>query len=300
MSLTSITKMTNQYKTQGHRKEVLIALRWQAAILGGGILYFILEYLFGHVLDIAAIRVIFFAGFISLLLTLTYLFVRRFNKYLPLSEHLILSYNLSFKILFIAVALLIFIIVIMNIDINLVSGYSKLKAYIIYLSSNSFNFPIRSMLGFVILFEGYLRVLPLLAVKRFNFYYAKTLIGISLCGQKEDEVKRIKHFLMGIDSYRKYLRNRLNLDIDSAKLYPKITALVSQDRNTLIKSMYEAFSEDADKLKPIVCLTTFLKCPPEEILVKEHTKDKIKQLIILFIPIITVIISLFNLVLRNI
>lgn len=287
--------MTNQYKTQSHRKEVLIALRWQAAILGGGILYFILEYLFGHVIDIAVIRVIFFTGFASLLVILTYLLVRRFNKYLPLSEHLILSYNLSFKILFIAVTLLIFIIVISNIDINLVSGYSKLKGYIKYLSSDSFNFPIRSMLAFVILFEGYLHVLPLLAVKRFNFYYAKTLVGISLCGQKEDEVKRIKNLLVGIDSYRKYLRNRLNLDIDITKAYPKITALVSEDRNALIESMHEAFSEDADKLKPIVCLTTFLKCPPEAILIKEHTSDKIKQLSLLFIPIITVMISILNL-----
>jgi hypothetical protein len=295
MSLTSITKMTNQYKTQSHRKEVLIALRWQAAILGGSILYFILEYLFGYVIQIAIIRVIFFTGFASLLVILTYLLVRRFNKYLPLSEHLILSYNLSFKILFIAVTLLIFFVVISNIDINLVSGYSKLKGYIKYLSSDSFSFPIRSMLAFVILFEGYLRVLPLLAVKRFNFYHAKTLVGFSLYGQKEDEVKRIKHLLVGIDSYRKYLRYRLNLDIDSAKLYPKITALDSKDRNALIKSMYEAFSEDADKLKPIVCLTTSLNLPPEEIVVKEHTRDKIKQLSLLFIPIITVMISLFNL-----
>lgn len=290
--------MTNQYNTQSHSKEVLIALRWQAAILGGGILYFIVEDLFGRVLEIEAIRVIFFIGFASLLIVLTYLLVRRFKRYLLLSEHLILSYNLSFKILFIAVALLILVIVITNIDISLVSGYSKLNAYIIYLSSDSFNISLRSMLAFVILFEGYLHILPLLAVKRFSFYYAKTLIANSLHGQGEDEVKRLKHLLMGIGSYRKYLRNRLNLDIDSARLYPKITALAPEDRSALIKSMYEAFSEDADKLKPIVCLTTFLKLPPEELLIKEQTRDKLKQLSLLFIPIITVIIGLVTQIFR--
>ena len=290
--------MNSQYKTQSHRKEVLIALRWQAAIIGGSILYFILEYLFGYVIHIVAIRVIFFFGFAGVLVALTYLLIRRFNKYLPLSEHLIISYNLSFKILFIAVALLIFFMVTSSIDIKVLGDYPKLKGYIKYLSSDPFKFPIRSMLAFIIVFEAYLRVVPLIAVKRFNFYYAKTLVGISLYGQKEDEVKRIKHLLVGIDSYRKYLRNRLGLDIDSAKVYPKITTLVPEDRNALIKSMYEAFSQDADKLKPIVCLTTFLNISSAEILIKEHARDKIKQLSLLLIPIVTVMISIFNLVLR--
>ena len=289
--------MTNQY--QSHSNEVLIALRWQAAILGASIVYFILEYLFGYVIDIAVLRVIFFTGFTGILIALTYLLVRRFKKYLPLSEHLILSFNLSFRILFIAVALLIFFTVIPNIAINLGGAHPKLDGYIKFISSDSFGFPIRSMLTFIIIFEVYLRVLPSLAVKRFNFYYAKALVANSLYEQKENEVKKIKHLLLGLDSYRKYLRNRLNLDINSPKVYPKITALVSEDRNALIKSMYEAFSEDTDKLKPVICLTTLLNIPAEEILVKEHARDKIKQYSLLLIPIITVIISVFNLVLRS-
>jgi hypothetical protein len=285
--------MTNQYKTQGHRNEVLITLRWQAAILGGSVLYFILEYFFNFGNHISVIRVVFFTGFVSVLITLTYLLFRKFKKYLPISEHLILSYNLSFKILFVAVALGILFMIIPVIHANTLDKYSK------FLSSDRLNFAIRSMLTSIIIFEAYLRVLPLLAVKRFNFYYAKTLVANSLYGQKEDEVKRIKHLLAGIDSYRKYLRNRLDLDIDSSKVYPKITTLVSEDRNVLIKSMYEAFSEDADKLKPVVCLTTLLNVPAEEILVKKHIKDKIKELSLLFIPVITVIISVFNLVLSS-
>jgi hypothetical protein len=176
---------------------------------------------------------------------------------------------------------------------NTYDKYSK------FLSSDRFNFAIRSMLTVIIIFEAYLRVLPLLAVKRFNFYYAKALVANSLYGQKEDEVKRIKHLLLGLDSYRKYLRNRLDLDINSPKVYPKITVLVSEDRNALIKLMYEAFSEDTDKLKPIICLITLLNIPAEEILVKEHARDKIKEYSLLFIPIITVIVSVFNLFLRS-
>jgi hypothetical protein len=62
------------------------------------------------------------------------------------------------------------------------------------------------------------------------------------------------------------LRNHLDLDIDSSKVYPKITALVPEERNELIKSMYEAFSEDKYRLKPIVCLTTFLNIPAQEVI----------------------------------
>ena len=91
----------------------------------------------------------------------------------------------------------------------------------------------------------------------------------------------------------------MDLDINSANVYPKITTLVSEDRNALIKSMYEAFSEDTDKLKPIICLTTLLNVPAEQILVKEPAKDKIKQHSLLFIPIITVVVSVFNLVLMS-
>lgn len=284
--------MTNQYMTQSHRNEILIALRWQAAILGGSIVYFILEYFFNFGIHIPVIRVIFFTGFVSILITLTYLLVKRFNRYLPLSEHLILSYNLSFKILFVAVPLLIFFMIIPTIHANTLDKYSK------FLSSDRLNFTIRSMLTSIIIFEAYLHLVPLLAVKRFNFYYAKTLVANSLYEQKEDEVKRIKHLFAGIDSYRKYLRNRLDLDINSPEVYPKITTLVSEDRNTLIKSMYEAFSEDVDKLKPVICLTTILNIPAEKILVKQHTRDKIKQHSLLFIPMVTVIVSVFNLVLR--
>ena len=291
--------MTNQYMAQNHRKEIIIALRWQAAILGGSVVYFVLEYFFNFGIHVSTIRLLFFTGFISILVTFTYLLVRRFNRYLSLSEHLILSFNLSFKILFVAIALLIFFLLIPNIAINLGGTYPKLDGYIKFISSESFGFPIRSMLTFIIIFEVYLRVLPLLTVKRFNFYYAKTLVANSLYEQKEDEVKRIKYLLLGLDSYRKYLRNRLDLDINSAKVYPKIIALVSEDRNALIKSMYEAFSDDADKLKPVICLTTLLNIPAEEILVKEHTRDKIKEHSLLFIPIITVIVSVFNLFLRS-
>jgi hypothetical protein len=284
--------MTSQYKTESHRNAILIVIRWQAAIFGISIFYYVLEYLFNFGIHVTAIRVYFFIGFSSLILIGTYMIVRRFNKYLPLSEHIILSYNLSLKILFIAVTLLIFFMIIPAIHANTLDKYSK------FLSLDRFNFAIRSILTSIIFFEAYLRVMPLLAIKHFNFYYAKTLVGNSLYEQKENEVKRIKHLFVGINSYRKFLRNRLDLDIDSVKVYPKITALVPEERNELIKSVYEAFSEDKDKLKPIVCLKTFLNLPAQEVLVKEHTRDKIKQLSLLLIPIITVIISVIKLVIE--
>jgi hypothetical protein len=115
---------------------------------------------------------------------------------------------------------------------------------------------------------------------------------------KRKKLREQNIFFVGINSYRKYLRNHLNLDIDSSKVYRKISALVSEERNELITSLYGVFSEDKDKLKPIICLSTLLNIPAHEVLIKEHIRDKIKQLSLLFIPIITVIISVFNLLLK--
>jgi hypothetical protein len=294
------TDMCSQYKTRNHRNEVLIALRLQAVIFGASILYFILEYFFNVGIHVVEIRVLFPIGLFCILITLTFLLVKRFKKYLQLSEHLILSYNLSFKIFSIAITLLIFFIIITAIDdINLLNGYPKLNDYFKSPSLNHLKFALLSTLKFIIIFEAYLHVVPLIAIKHFNFYYAKTLVKSSLYEQKEDEVKRIKHLFVGINSYRKYLRNHLDLDIDTSKVYPKITVLAREERNKLINSLYEAFSEDADKLKPIICLTIFLNAPAEEVLVKEHTRDKIKQLSLLFIPIITVTISIFQLLIKR-
>jgi hypothetical protein len=154
------------------------------------------------------------------------------------------------------------------------------------------------MLLFIIFFEGYMHLVPLIAVRHFRYYYAKAFVKKSLYEKKEDEIKRIKYLFTGINSYRKYLARYLALDINTLKVYPKITALHPQARNELVNSLYETFSEEVDKLKPLICITTFLNLPVDEILVKEPIRDKIKQLSLLFIPIITVIISIFHLVFK--
>lgn len=284
--------MNDKYKTQSHGNAVLVALRWQAIILGASIFYFILEYFLNVGLHIWEIRALFIVGFGSILIAVTFVLVIRFNKYLQLSEHVILSYNLSLIILYIAVPFAILFVIIPFIGINLLGSFSK------FLSSDPFNFSIRSMLLFMIFFEGYLHLVPLISVKHFRYYYAKVLMRKSMYEQKEDEVKRLKYLFAGLNSYRKYLGQHLDLDINVLKVYPRITVLDPRERNELINSIYNAFSEDIDKLKPIAYLLTFLNLSAEELLVKEPKRDKIKQLSLLFIPIITVIISVFQLFFR--
>lgn len=284
--------MTSQHKSQSHRKETLIALRWQVAILGASIFYFILEYFLNRGIHVWEIRALFIVGFGGILIAVTFLLVIRFNKYLQLSEHVILSYDLSLIILYMSVPFTILFVIIPFMGVNLLGSFSE------FLSSDPFNFSIRSMLLFIIFFEGYLHIVPLIAVKHFRYYYAKALVRNSLYEQKEDEVKRLKYLFAGINSYRKYLGRHLDLDINVPKVYPRITVLTPQERIKLVNSMYEAFSADIDKLKPIICLTTFLNLPADEVLVKEPIKDKIKQLSLLFIPIITVIISVFQLLFK--
>ena len=281
-----------KYKTQSHRSEVLIALRWQSIILGGSIFYFILEYFLNLGIRTWEIRALFILGFGGILIAITFLLVQKFNKYLQLSDHVILSYDLSLKILYIAIPFAIFFVIIHFMDNNILGSFSE------FLASDPFNFAIRSMILFIIFFEGYLHIVPLIAVKHFRYYYARALVRKSMDEKKEDEVKRIKYLFTGINSYRKYLGRYLDLDINTLKVYPKITVLCPQERNKLVSSLYEAFSEEIDKLRPIIRLTTFMSLPADEILVKEPIRDKIKQLSLLFIPIITVIISVFQLVFK--
>ncbi len=176
-------------------------------------------------------------------------------------------------------------------DINLLGEYSKLQ------SIDSFILSMRMMLTFIVLFEGYLRIVPFLLIKHFRFYYAKVFVKSSL-DERRDEVKRTKHLFVGLNSYRKYLRSHLDLDIESSKVYPRIIGYVFKERNELINLMYKAFSEDSDKLKPIIYLRRFMKVPAEELLIKESNKDKLKQLTILFIPIITVVINVVTLLFK--
>jgi hypothetical protein len=116
--------------------------------------------------------------------------------------------------------------------------------------------------------------------------------------EQKYEVKRIKYLFVGLNSYAKYLKRNLNLDINRAKIYPKIISLASQKRHDLIKSMNNAFSDDIDKLKSISCIETFLNVSAEQILIEEPIGEKIKQLTLLLIPIIAVAISVIQLFLR--
>ncbi|WP_458747023.1 hypothetical protein [Candidatus Nitrosocosmicus sp. T] len=104
------------------------------------------------------------------------------------------------------------------------------------------------------------------------------MVRKSLYEQKDDEVKILKYLFEGINSYRKHLGRHLDLDINTLKVYPKITVLHPQERNELVNSLYEAFSESIDRLKPIICFTTFLNLPADEISVKEPIRNKIIQL----------------------
>lgn len=237
--------MNDKYKTPSHRNETLIALRWQSIILGASVFYFILEYFLNLGIRIWEIRALFTLGFGGVLIGVTFLLVLKFNKYLQLSEHVILTYDLSLKILYIAIPFAILFVIIHFIGNNVLGSFSE------FLSSDPFNFSIRSMLLFIIFFEGYLHLIPLIAVKHFRYYYAKVLVSKSLYERKEDEVKRLKYLFKGINSYRKYLGRHLDLDINTLKVYPKITVLHPQERNELVNSLNEAFSETIDRLKPI-------------------------------------------------
>jgi hypothetical protein len=126
------THTNNQYKVGSHRGAVLMVIRWQAVIFGISILYLTLGYFLNFGNYDPVLRILYFVGFASLLVIATVVVARRFKRHLPLTEHLIMSYNISLKVIYIAVVLLISFMIIPYIGINLLSKYSRLLSLMPY------------------------------------------------------------------------------------------------------------------------------------------------------------------------
>ena len=83
-------------------------------------------------------------------------------------------------------------------------------------------------------------------------------------GIEEDDYKKIKYFLMGLNSYNKYLRRRLGLEIkDFEKIYSKFVYVQTAEKQETIKSNCE-FVEAGDRMKLARYLSSFSKIPETE------------------------------------
>jgi hypothetical protein len=195
-------------------------------------------------------------------------------------ENYVTEFEILKKLMYFAVPLLIVILLIVALT------YQPEKPNVSYI-----------LLSGIILIAGatLLRFFSNLLHKDFRFYYARGCLRFM--SKESDQTNKFYYFVMAINSYDKYLKRNLKLQINSIdNIYSKIMSDPNIEKCKLIKLVGEAF-ENNDKLEPIKCMSDFLGIrDTEHFLIKEPIVDKIKGWASFLAVIIPVIISIIQLI----
>jgi hypothetical protein len=129
---------------------------------------------------------------------------------------------------------------------------------------------------FFIVGSALLKIILLIGRKEFRFYFAKILFRV--ISKEEDEAKKIRYLVKALNSYNKYIRRTLALEInDLKKIYSKILSDPTLDKSHSIEELSKAF-EDRDKFKTIKCLSKLLKdVDTEHFLAREPVGKKLED-----------------------
>jgi hypothetical protein len=101
---------------------------------------------------------------------------------------------------------------------------------------------------------------------------------------------------MGLNSYNKYLRRILNLEIkDIKKIYSKFVYAETAEKREIIKSVCESV-EAGDRLKLARYLSYLSKIPETELFVSEAPVEKLKTIGAILAAVIPIIISIIELI----
>jgi hypothetical protein len=146
---------------------------------------------------------------------------------------------------------------------------------------------------------GLLWIILHLVRKEFRFYFAKACFIMS---KEKDDFEKIKYLLMGLNSYNKYLRRKLRLEIEEVKkIYSKFVFAEIAEKREIIKSVCESVEADdlntTNILKLAKYLSTLSKIPETELFVETTPVQKLKltgTILVAVIPIIISAIELFK------
>lgn len=134
--------------------------------------------------------------------------------------------------------------------------------------------------------------------KEFKFYFAKACFLIM--SKEKDDYKKINYFLMGLNSYNRYLRRKLRLEVeDIRKIYCKFVFAGIAERREITKSVCECVEADGvyttNTLKLAMYLSSLSKIPETELFVETATLQKLKPIGALLAAVIPKIISAIEL-----
>ena len=159
----------------------------------------------------------------------------------------------------------------------------------------NWSFPLFS--GLIIIVSGTLSKIIINVVKRdFRFYYARGCFSFLI--KRKDHAEKMRYLVMGINSYNKYLKKNLKLQINNIdNLHSKIISNFIIHNSMFIDSLHKTFQTD-NKLLPLRYIISFLNLETEQFLVKESLWEKIKDWGAFLVAVIPVAISIIQLLLN--
>jgi hypothetical protein len=131
--------------------------------------------------------------------------------------------------------------------------------------------------GLILIVGGtLLRFISNVVKKEYRYYYARGCFQILL--KEQDSSERMSYFIRGINSYNKYLRRTIKLQIRNINaIYSKIIYDSLLNDRDFILSILAEFQGD-DKIKPTKYIANFLNFKnTDDYLTKEPLWDKIKE-----------------------
>jgi hypothetical protein len=127
---------------------------------------------------------------------------------------------------------------------------------------------------FFVVGSALLRIILLNSNRSFSFYLARTSVGA--ISEVQDDVEKLRYLITGLNSYNKFIRRNLGLQIGNLKMiYSRIISEDSINRYQLMKELSLSF-KDYDRLEAIKSLTRYLKiADADQFLSKEPVGNKI-------------------------
>src|SRR5581483_4425509 len=146
---------------------------------------------------------------------------------------------------------------------------------------------------FIIVSGAFLKLLFALAKPEFRLYFAKGCFKI--IKRKQNEADKMKYLIKGINSYNKYVKRWMNLQMSElTKIYSKISSISQGERGKIIDALSASFDKGSDNLEPMKILLPFSKLTEEDFLVEQRAGEKIKDLYTLLLPVFTIIVTLIT------
>ena len=130
--------------------------------------------------------------------------------------------------------------------------------------------------SFFIVGSALIKILYLISRRQFRYYFAKAYFSMLLKG--EDHVEKTRYLVEALNSYNKYLRRNLGLQINDLKrIYSKFLSDPSLNKNIAIEELSSAI-KNSDKLRLITSLSNLLKIQDTDLfLVREPLRKRLQD-----------------------